>query len=1627
MPKSKQQNAASVVPKDPESPKRPAGGADASRFGSMSGASPGSPLSASNSPNSTTGGPRPPVKESLDKSPENRRRNAQVHRGGCLSVMKQAVQMEATRDPAPLEPFSPPVKSTGFNLEPPPDAPQKLHIVEPIHEPPTLLGHPRPRKLGDCATLPGEPEGEEMLLSEYARRRHIHPRLRWPRLASRGSDGSGSLDIPENLPADGPPSVLHSIANDADEGVDTFDGKTLLSSSGSTLYLGGSKRTGCTFDSCRNRTSPSPRSAILPRARSRQQPAPGTIATLYGGLDADDAGASLVSSLASLSSAGTGVSGASTASKVDRKWLMRMAPISCLPAQPASRAARLALQAEDEQGGGAKSLQSESVESGEYLNFERWGLGDDYLDCLLEAMCTEGGKTLKGIRHMNLSENRLTEDGIKVLMNYRVPEKLMSLNLSSNNLIERSAMAALRLIGKCHSLRELDLSRNALGDGIVEELCNNIEQCHALEGLGLANCGIGTSPRGGIALGILLSTCRELRSLDLHWNSLHGTGGNAFLRGLYDNGLEGCGKLRRLDLAFNRLGSGLHTDDAITKESDRNAKVLASVFQDCSTLFHLDISHNAFTADECSTLANGLLHNHTLFGLHMVGNDATIDDLGFVVPSTRRQPGPGGKPADGPGAQTSSPIPISTVPAGGVRAFDDEEGVPTIMGAESHRRLMNSCALNVPAKLKTENPSRVANADEHSNKLRLNPSLQCLSSEATVSMFSTEDLRQESSWVTDKSHVKTTADFVTKESAFLQRNMNSCWICENWVEHKVVYTPGISGDEVSADEVENAYALFSIDGFTRPTRLRMHEETHRRSVAHLHRRRKSVAASSFIAHGEHRKSVVLSQALLEGHGGHGGGGKRLSARGSTETIHHGSAVMRSSRCSAQPALTSTGKVVKWVGIRMLPPTMEPLQVIFVINGELAVANDMKKMTLPVPKLVTLTPDFQPDQETQRIEEIEEVNTLMVGYDAFEQLRRGRTAGVCVLEDPSNRTEFTVMPRQLVAAPDKKIQLAVWKYETSSFKDYPRFSFEDAAKIDSVIEPCFEADWNHTRLPGILKNTETRLAIINVLKPRYLSVMLLYMSWAFTGFEFSNRAVGLSFNLFRENLERHGGRGPGKVIDNQACKVNDVDCIFVAANVIDRSKKANFKVLPEKGLARFQFLEAVVRLAFRRFLGNKNHNWSTPDECSGAVSSLLGMLSSLEDEVNLRRQFNEEFFTEECCMVIKEHMETLRAVFDGYKSLFVYPGRSAKNISFGAWLQLLDDSGIIGEEFPRVMCGRSFALAKDIRPDCTSDWRHMELGWGEFLVALGAVIRLQPSWDKEFVADLLDEFITDYIDEAYSRLLERKNGTSRGTTMLGKSGLYDPSMQPIVNVLTKLFQDTDDDGSGTLDMREFRRAITSPHYKQELSRLGIMVTDINIIFKTADSDGSGTVTLPELIDCFVRLKTATKGLERAISYIRKAFLEADVDASGTLDMEEFHALFEQPNVVKKLASLGVSSDDVSELFDLIDKEGTGDITIEQVIEGFVFLRDPQNAVVRGVKILQKLFEEADLDDSGSLSREEVVETIGDPEISEKLENLKLQVPNWNTLFDELDIDGNGELSWEELSDGMTTYWARHNTA
>lgn len=48
------------------------------------------------------------------------------------------------------------------------------------------------------------------------------------------------------------------------------------------------------------------------------------------------------------------------------------------------------------------------------------------------------------------------------------------------------------------------------------------------------------------------------------------------------------------------------------------------------SLIHLDLSNNYLSDQACRMIGKRLNKNHTLFGVHIAGNAAMVDSLGFL-------------------------------------------------------------------------------------------------------------------------------------------------------------------------------------------------------------------------------------------------------------------------------------------------------------------------------------------------------------------------------------------------------------------------------------------------------------------------------------------------------------------------------------------------------------------------------------------------------------------------------------------------------------------------------------------------------------------------------------------------------------------------------------------------------------------------------------------------------------------------------------------------------------------------------------------------------------------------------------------------------------------------------------
>jgi len=69
-----------------------------------------------------------------------------------------------------------------------------------------------------------------------------------------------------------------------------------------------------------------------------------------------------------------------------------------------------------------------------------------------------------------------------------------------------------------------------------------------------------------------------------------------------------------------------------------SADAWANAFIQNKTLIHFDLSFNNFKVGDIRHLGEALKLNHTLLGLHLMGNEAKVDELGYVTPDRGLDP-----------------------------------------------------------------------------------------------------------------------------------------------------------------------------------------------------------------------------------------------------------------------------------------------------------------------------------------------------------------------------------------------------------------------------------------------------------------------------------------------------------------------------------------------------------------------------------------------------------------------------------------------------------------------------------------------------------------------------------------------------------------------------------------------------------------------------------------------------------------------------------------------------------------------------------------------------------------------------------------------------------------------------
>lgn len=249
------------------------------------------------------------------------------------------------------------------------------------------------------------------------------------------------------------------------------------------------------------------------------------------------------------------------------------------------------------------------------IQFNNLSLGDDFISIFADQLKKE-----HGIHKMMLSNNRLTSRGAMAILN-KVSYSTNTVDISANPDMKVDSYKFLSkyiLQDYRKKIVHINLEGNLMGDYPIEIVWSTLAVDSYIKYLNLSKNNIGD--RGAEALGDLIYNNWSLTALFISWNEFKGEGAKFIADGLKDNET-----LKVFDMSFNTIGN-MHN------QKYNCIPDFAEAFKNNTHLMHVDLSYVGLIKKDLEDLNVGLKHNHTLLGIHIIGNEGGVDSIGFLSP-----------------------------------------------------------------------------------------------------------------------------------------------------------------------------------------------------------------------------------------------------------------------------------------------------------------------------------------------------------------------------------------------------------------------------------------------------------------------------------------------------------------------------------------------------------------------------------------------------------------------------------------------------------------------------------------------------------------------------------------------------------------------------------------------------------------------------------------------------------------------------------------------------------------------------------------------------------------------------------------------------------------------------------
>eukprot|EP00878_Enallax_costatus_P045018 GHUV01053851.1.p1 GENE.GHUV01053851.1~~GHUV01053851.1.p1 ORF type:complete len:472 (+),score=157.43 GHUV01053851.1:213-1628(+) len=304
----------------------------------------------------------------------------------------------------------------------------------------------------------------------------------------------------------------------------------------------------------------------------------------------------------------------------------------------------------------------------------------------------------------------------------------------------------------------------------------------------------------------------------------------------------------------------------------------------------------------------------------------------------------------------------------------------------------------------------------------------------------------------------------------------------------------------------------------------------------------------------------------------------------------------------------------------------------------------------------------------------------------------------------------------------------WALPSSIFK--ARVKESDARAFydgGATVDKMFERDWQRAcgkeKFTSMLarenkgnaagkSDKQAMQDVHDMLKKHYQAFYSVFVYYAAGG----NDPYHMPLNAYSSLLDDAGIPDP----ESLSCKRSDCDTIFIVCNFQPDKNSPDVAVNDEHALMRFEFMEAVVRLALAKY-------------GKGQATDDLGIAVELLFERNLLPRLppmamlvsndfrTERLYTEEVDLLFKQHQNLLKALYSRYHLKPSGGGLRPKVVKLDGWLALMTDAKLIDSQFTLADANLAFLWARMYVIDEIKDYvRYTSLSFTDFLEALGRV-------------------------------------------------------------------------------------------------------------------------------------------------------------------------------------------------------------------------------------------------------------------------------------------------------------------